>query len=158
MQLLLPSEYQEALETLFLSVRSSVLQAYPAARVEHVGSSAIPGAVSKGDLDICVLVAPEVHGEAVAALQSSGYTIKADTLRTPELCMLESPRQDFDVALQVVAEGSKFEFFLHFRDSLRGNPGLVQEYNQLKLQYYDRPANEYREAKAKFISSVLGLA
>ena len=158
MQLLLPTEYQETLETLFLSVRSSVLQAYPTAKVEHVGSSAIPGAISKGDLDICVLVAPELHAEAVAALQSTGYTIKVDTLRTSELCMLESPRRDFDVALQVVVEGSKFEFFMHFRDSLRGNPGLVQKYNQLKFQYCNRPPNEYREAKARFISSVLGLA
>lgn len=156
-RLFLPGEYQDELQTLFLSVRDSVLDAYPTAVVEHVGSSAIPGAASKGDLDICVLVAPELHVEAVTALLSAGYTIKTDTLQTSELCMLESPRQDFEIALQVVAVGSQFEFFMRFRDLLRGNPDLVEQYNQLKFRHFAGPPNEYREAKAKFISSVLGL-
>lgn len=157
MKLLLPIEYQQDLESLFLSVRESVLAACPDAQVEHVGSSAIRGAISKGDLDVCVLVAPALHSHAVAALQASGYVIKVDTLRTPELCMLASPAHDYDVALQVVAAGSRFEFFMHFRDALCRDPALVKEYNALKLQYCDRPPNEYRDAKAQFIASVLGL-
>jgi GrpB-like predicted nucleotidyltransferase (UPF0157 family) len=28
----------------------------PGARVEHVGSTAVPGSLTKGDLDICVIV------------------------------------------------------------------------------------------------------
>jgi GrpB-like predicted nucleotidyltransferase (UPF0157 family) len=85
-----------------------------------------------------------------------GYTVKRDTLRTPELCMLQSPRQDVDLALQVIAKGSKFEFFLTFRDALRNDPSLVQKYNEVKLRHQTSEASQYREAKATFIQAVLG--
>lgn len=82
------------------------------ARLDHVGASAIPGALSKGDLDICVVVEASEHAAAVVVLQGLGYAIKPDTLRTPELCMLQAECAAPDTALQVVAAGSKFEFFM----------------------------------------------
>lgn len=49
---------------------------------EHVGSSSVPGAISKGDLDIYVGVDPQEHASAVLKLIDCGYKVKADTLRT----------------------------------------------------------------------------
>lgn len=90
-------------------------------------------------------------------LQVAGYTAKTDTLRTPELCMLVSPRTDLDLALQVVAEGSQFEFFMRFRDALRAAPLLVDQYNQLKRNFAGLGEQRYREEKSKFIKAVLHL-
>ena len=155
MELLAAADYQPIAERVFEAVASEIARLLPEARVEHVGASSIPGAVSKGDLDICVAVAPEAHAAAVQVLQAAGYAIKGGTLRTPELCMLESLRRDFDVALQVIAQGSEFEFFMRFRDALRANPSLVAQYNRLKQEFASAGAERYREEKARFIEAVL---
>ena len=154
-ELLDPSEYQLAVRSVFEGVSGELTRLVPGARIEHVGASSIPGAISKGDLDICVVVAARDHSAAVQVLEASGYLVKGDTLRTPELCMLQSPRSDVDVALQVVAEGSEFEFFMRFRDALRADPNLVERYNQLKYEFASSGAERYRNEKAKFIESVL---
>ena len=53
MKFLLPDEYQPAATHLFERVAEEVSRRVPDARIEHVGASAVPGAFSKGDLDIC---------------------------------------------------------------------------------------------------------
>jgi len=156
MQLFQASEYQTRTWAVFTAVAEEVARLLPGARIEHVGASSIPGAVSKGDLDICVVVPAQQHAAAVSTLEAAGHVIKADTLRTPELCMLELPREDADVALQVIAQGSRFEFFMRFRDALRADPSLVEQYNQIKRDHAAMGAERYRDEKARFIAGVLG--
>ena len=155
MKILPPAAYQPLAHAVFAEVAGQVRLLLPLARIEHIGASSIPGAVSKGDLDICVVVHPGDHAPAVQALQTAGYAVKDGTLRTPELCMLVSPRSDLDTALQVVAAGSRFEFFMQFRDALRAQPVLVERYNQLKTEFASAGEDLYREEKARFIEAVL---
>ncbi len=152
---LLPSEqYQPKAEELYLAVREEILALVDGARVEHIGSSAIPGSLSKGDVDVCVVVTTSSHSQTVATLEKAGYMAKGETLRTSELCMLQSQSHK-DLALQVIAEGSEFEFFIKFRDALRNDASLVEAYNKVKLQYATSPAPAYRAAKDDFIKTVL---
>lgn len=148
--------YLPPTRTALAQVQAELATLLPEARVEEVGTSALPGALSKGDLDVCVSVDPDDHAAAVQRLIQAGYRIKADTLRGPELCMLEAPPGAVDLALQVVARGSRFErIFLGFRDALRAHPELVQRYNAVKQQAAPRGASGYRAAKAAFIAEVL---
>ncbi|MDP2499951.1 hypothetical protein BCT47_10480 [Vibrio splendidus] len=152
-----PAErYQSACNELFVRYERDIKKLIPNARVEHVGASSIPFAVSKGDLDIFVGVELGELEDVIERLTTLGFTEKLDTLRTPELCMLESTLGD-DVALQVVASGSEFECFLRFRDKLRANPALVQQYNTLKMSCEGWPQEEYREKKSDFIEHVLAV-
>ncbi len=48
------SEYQESNNRLFEVYRAKIISLLPTARIEHIGSSSVPGAISKGDLDIFV--------------------------------------------------------------------------------------------------------
>ncbi|MBL8277053.1 MAG: GrpB family protein [Pelomonas sp.] len=155
MKLFSPSQYQGVASQVVEEIKREVERLIPESRVEHVGSSAIPGAVSKGDIDICVIVPALRHPSAVATLESAGYVAKIGTLRTPDLCMLQSPRTDCDVALQVIASGSRFEFFMDFRDALRNSPALVQKYNEVKQSSAGAGPDEYRSAKSDFIAAVL---
>ncbi|UPR59168.1 GrpB family protein [Vibrio sp. ED004] len=149
-------QYQTACHEMFARYERDIKKLIPNARVEHVGASSIPSAVSKGDLDIFVGIESSELEYAVEQLTTLGFKEKLDTLRTPELCMLESTSSD-DVALQLVANGSEFECFLTFRDKLRANPALVQQYNTLKISCEGWPQEEYREKKAHFIEHVLAL-
>ncbi|WP_368085374.1 GrpB family protein [Vibrio splendidus] len=149
-------QYQAACNELFIRYERDIKKLIPNARVEHVGASSIPFAVSKGDLDIFVGVELGELEDVIERLTTLAFTEKLDTLRTPELCMLESTSSD-DVALQVAANGSEFECFLAFRDKLRANPALVEQYNTLKMSCEGWPQDEYREKKSTFIEHVLAL-
>ena len=149
-------QYQAACNELFIRYERDIKKLIPNARVEHVGASSIPFAVSKGDLDIFVGVELVELEDVIGRLTTLGFNEKLDTLRTPELCMLESTSGD-DVALQVVANGSEFECFLTFRDKLRAAPSLVEQYNALKMSCEGWSQEEYREKKADFIEHVLEL-
>lgn len=154
MKFFISEQYQPACHKCFNIYQSKIKQLLPNARVEHIGASCIPQAISKGDLDIFVGVEPRDLEDAVKVLKSLGFAEKFETLRTPYLCMLESI-SDEDVALQVVANGTEFECFLTFRDQLRANPDLVHQYNDLKLSCVGLEPDDYRIRKSLFIEQIL---
>ncbi|ENX22217.1 hypothetical protein F892_01459 [Acinetobacter vivianii] len=150
MQFFLSTEYQPNCARLFEDYKNKIEQLIPFAVIEHIGSSAIPNAISKGDLDIYIEVSAK---DLVLTIEQLNFKEKLDTLRTQELCMLES--SEHDVALQIVVSGSEFKNFLTFRDQLRHHPDLVQQYNQLKQRCSGFSPQQYRELKSIFIENVL---
>jgi GrpB-like predicted nucleotidyltransferase (UPF0157 family) len=152
MKLYQAKDYQLNCQLQFEKHKVQILKCLPIAQVEHIGASSIPGCVSKGDLDIYVGV--DDVSQSVALIESMGFKIKQETLRTNQLCMLES-LQDKEVAIQLVGKNTKFESFLTFRDLLLGNANLVSEYNKMKLSCLGFSEDKYREAKSKFIEKLL---
>ncbi|MFV5360347.1 GrpB family protein [Acinetobacter oleivorans] len=149
-----PEQYQQRCAQLFNSYHKDISTLLPFAKIEHIGSSAIPNAISKGDLDIYVEVKPDQFEFAIAQLKTLNFIEKQNTLRTDELCMLESLNKD-DVAFQIVVTDSVFTFFLTFRNKLIDSPLLVNEYNQLKLECSHLDHDQYRTIKSDFINRVL---
>lgn len=98
-------------------------------------------------------VDPKVHKDSILVIEKLGFSIKQDTLRTDDLCMLESNSND-NVAIQLVSKNSEFEFFLTFRDQLINDPLLVDSYNQMKQSCVEMTQDKYREVKSKFIESL----
>ena len=146
--------YQPQCIALFNHYQAKILLLMPFAQVEHIGASAIPDAISKGDLDIYVGVPEHLLEDAVICLLAHGFTEKTDTFRCAQLCMLEAI-EDKQVAIQLVALGSVYVFFLAFRDRLRQRPELVVQYNQIKRAAQYLGMDEYRAQKAEFIRHVL---
>ena len=155
MQFLLPRQYQPRLNRIFSQVAGEILQRLPDARVEHIGASSIPGAISKGDLDVFVGIRRSEFRQSILLLREIGFSEKQETLRTPSLCMLESERYGCDVAVQLVENGSRFEMFLEFRDALQRDPKLVADYNNMKRRCEALDENRYREIKSTFIERIL---
>ena len=153
MQFFPSKDYQVHCQKLFEDYQSTIQKYLPHAQIEHIGASAIPNCQSKGDLDIYVAV--DNVEQAIATIEQLNFKIKKNTLRTPQLCMLESQKSE-DVAIQLVEKGSEFENFLHFRDKLSSNPKLVEQYNQMKLSCTGFTQEKYREVKSRFIEKVLG--
>ncbi|MBJ6351714.1 MULTISPECIES: GrpB family protein [Acinetobacter] len=149
-----PEQYQQRCAQLFNSYQKDISTLLPFAKIEHIGSSAIPNAISKGDLDIYIEVMPEQFEFAIEQLKTLNFIEKQNTLRTHELCMLESLNND-DVAFQIVVSGSIFTFFLAFKNKLINSPTLVNEYNELKLQCSHLDPDQYRTIKSDFINRVL---
>ncbi len=156
MEFMQQHQVRDSATLLFKKWKSVIESEVPNSRVEHIGSTAINGAITKGDVDLYVEVPPECHEEAVEILENLGFRVKQDTHRDRDLCMLESA-DCIALALQVVARGSKYEFFVKFRDALNADEGLVERYNAVKVSCAGCSVEEYRRKKSVFINHVLSV-
>ncbi len=148
-------EYSSHVEVLFTKLSRELRLVLPEARIEHIGSSSIPGSISRGDLDVFVGVDQVNFNDALEKIKSIGFIEKEDTIRSNELYMLVTTKYDYDVAVQLVSNGSEFEDLLRFRNILRSSTELVKQYNEVKLLAENLDENEYRKNKSDFIVQVL---
>lgn len=127
-----------------------------ARRIEHVGSTSVPGLGAKPIVDILVTVAAvEPDGALVDAMERAGYPLR---VREPGHRMFRTP--DRDVHVHVLSEGDpEVGRMLGFRDRLRASPPDREAYEALKRALAERrwrDMNEYADAKGPFIEEVLG--
>ena len=155
MKFLKATEYQDIVNQIFAKLSSELKTILVNTRIEHIGASSIPDAVSKGDLDVYVGVAKEDFEESLAKIKKLNFVEKEDTLRTDELCMLCTDKYNYDVAVQLVVNGSQFADFIAFRDLLRSNSRLLEDYNNLKRASSDLSSEKYREKKSIWVESIL---
>ena len=125
-----------------------------ALRIEHVGSTSVPGLASKPIVDILVEVAAV---EDAAGLERAGYVLRVREeghrmFRTPEL----------DVHVHVWPSGSPYiASDLAFRDRLRASPEDRAAYEALKRELAARDwphMNAYADAKGPLIREILARA
>ena len=130
--------------------------------IEHVGSTAVPGLVAKPIIDILLGASslPEIE-HRIPALEAIGYSYVPEfEKQLPLRRYFSKPdRRDGRFHLHAVEHGSAFwHEQLRFRDALRAQPALRDEYARLKRRLavthnLDRAA--YTDAKAPFIQRVL---
>lgn len=151
------SNFLPRIEEIYTELLSKLKGVFPDSRIEHIGSSSIPGVISKGDLDIFLGIGKQEFNEAIEQLKCIGFYEKEDTLQTESLRMMNTSLYSEDVAIQVVVNGSEYEFFVEFRDKLISNPNLVLQYNELKRGCIGMCHEQYRAVKSDFIESVLNV-
>jgi GrpB-like predicted nucleotidyltransferase (UPF0157 family) len=124
----------------------------PGARIEHVGSTAVPGSLTKGDLDICVIVSGEEFERASRVLAESVRVHQPENW-SPTLASFTAPSEDgIDVGVQLVPAGSADELhFVGWRDRLRADPELRARYDELKRSHQGDGIDAYRAAKERLI-------
>jgi GrpB-like predicted nucleotidyltransferase (UPF0157 family) len=154
-ELLAPRHYQSRAVSAYEDAELLLTAILPDARVEHVGAAAIPGAYSRGGVDVCVAVPRETFEEALGVLGEAGFTIRAQAPRTEPQCVLDAPAADVALALRLTGSGPRFERFVRFRDALRDNAALLARYNAIRIAAAAQGKAAYREAKAEFIERVL---
>jgi GrpB-like predicted nucleotidyltransferase (UPF0157 family) len=140
-----------------------------ASRIEHVGSTAVPGLAAKPILDMNVILASDANLlPTIAALQELGYEHQGDKgIRGREAFR----RQGNDVPrngsgrvwathhLYVCSAGNReLHRQIAFRDYLREHPEQGEAYGELKRLLAERFAYDragYSEAKTEFIVTIL---
>ena len=122
--------------------------------VEHIGATAVPGSLTKGDLDICVLV-DAGDFPAVDAILAAMYARNTGSIHTGFFAAFSKEDAHPPLGIQLVERGSDLDVFVAFRDALRADAALVDAYNALKKQHILGDADAYRAAKSTFIASVL---
>ena len=128
--------------------------------IEHVGSTAVPGMAAKPVIDIMAPVASlEASRPALDRLARIDYWYAP--YHEDVMHWLCKPSPGFRTHhLHLVPVGSAlWDDRLIFRDALRSDPALAQQYGELKARLArehrdDREA--YTEAKGPFVEGVLG--
>jgi len=132
-----------------------------AIRVEHVGSTSVPGLAAKPIIDI-VLVVPDSADEPtyVPALESAGYVLH---IREPdwfEHRLLKGP--DTDVNVHVFSPGApEIDRMLMFRDWLRGHDADREAYLGAKRTLAARTwrhVQHYADAKSDIVRQIVDRA
>jgi GrpB-like predicted nucleotidyltransferase (UPF0157 family) len=146
--------FREDVARLFEKVQSQVRALVPTADVQHVGSTAIPGSLTKGDLDVQVRVSESDYSAAKERL-SKMYDVNVGGFAAADAMSFEdySSRPTLGIHLTVIGGSADIQWI--FRDLLAASPVLRERYDQLKRQFEGRSMEEYRSAKAEFVSHVL---
>ncbi|HYI67341.1 MAG TPA: GrpB family protein [Candidatus Limnocylindrales bacterium] len=132
-----------------------------ATRIEHVGSTAVPGLAAKPIVDIQVSVGdPEVEADYVPAVENTGLQLRA---REPDHRYFRPPPdRPRELHVHVCAAGSTWERdHLLFRNYLRAHPATRDAYADLKrtlVQRYPDDRLAYTDAKSAFILDTLDAA
>lgn len=147
------SLYEKAEETFFIH-KAVIEELLPEAEVQHVGSTAIPNSITKGDLDIQVRVTANLFPNAVKELAKL-YELNEGSVKTETFRAFKDDSTVPPVGVQLTVINSEFDFFWKFRDVLLFNDNYRQEYDDLKRRYEGMEMRHYREAKNKFFEKVM---
>ena len=125
-----------------------------ALRIEHVGSTAVPGLAAKPIVDLLVVVADPEDDSLLAPIEAVGYELR---VREPAHRMFRTRERDVHVHLWA-AHDPEVGRLLRFRDRLRTSLQDRDAYAELKreLARWSWPdMNAYADAKGPLIESIL---
>jgi GrpB-like predicted nucleotidyltransferase (UPF0157 family) len=157
---ILIADYDPRWPTQFLQEAGKVRDALgqKALRVEHIGSTSVPGLAAKPVLDILLVVADSAdEASFVPALEAAGYLLH---IREPEWYQHRMFKGlGREVNLHVFSSGCpEIERVLTFRDWLRVNPEDRQLYARTKLDLARKEwehVQNYADAKTAVIEEIL---
>jgi GrpB-like predicted nucleotidyltransferase (UPF0157 family) len=130
-----------------------------ALRIEHVGSTSVPGLAAKPVIDIQVSVASLIPRSAVVEpLVAMGYTHAIDPIETDHEFLSKEEGNAHSVHIHLCEAGGEWERrHLAFRDWLRAHPEDAAAYEALKRELaarHPRDIQTYVDGKTAFISSI----
>jgi putative glutamine amidotransferase len=130
-------------------------------RVEHVGSTSVPGLAAKPVIDIQVSVTSLFpRSRVIEPLVALGYRYAIDPIETEHEFLSDGYEPDLPrkVHIHVCEAGSEWERrHLAFRDHLRAHPDDAAEYAALKRELaakHPRDIQTYVDGKSAFIRSI----
>lgn len=149
-----PAKFESERELL-----TAVLRPWLVGKIEHIGSTAVPGLPAKPVIDIMAPVHTlESSRAAIDAATGIGYMYYPYKAEVMHWFCKPSPSYRTHHLHLVPFASPLWEQRLVFRDALRHSQALAAEYAQLKLrlaQQYRTDREAYTEGKTPFIQRVL---
>jgi GrpB-like predicted nucleotidyltransferase (UPF0157 family) len=158
-----PKRFREIRDTL----RTELVQEMGAFKIEHIGSTAVPGLVSRPVLDICIVI-PEASDmpTLISGLEGLGYIHEPDRGRSgletfrrkgPDVPFLEHKRDFSPHHLSASILGDpELGRLLAFRDHLQEDADARAAYSKIKIDLAPHAdADGYLQEKTTFIEGAL---
>lgn len=129
--------------------------------IQHVGSTSIPGMVAKPIVDIAIAVDDFEEARAcIPLIERLGYEYRAELGIPHRHYFTKGNPRLFHIHMNEI-ESREWQDQLLFRDYMRRNRKLAEEYADLKRQLasqYPHKRGAYLDGKADFIKRVIQLA
>ena len=133
-------------------------------RIDHIGSTSVPGLLAKPTVDILLQVSPAVDVERLkSALTGGGWLLMALSVNSSSLVFNKGYTPDgfaervFHLHVRPIGDHDE----IRFRDYIAAHPDEAAEYAALKrrlLAEYKYNRDAYTEAKTEFIRAVTAKA
>jgi GrpB-like predicted nucleotidyltransferase (UPF0157 family) len=130
-------------------------------RVEHVGSTAVPGLAAKPIIDVDVVVAMADIDRAVALLAALGYRHVGDLGIAGREALLPPAHEPYHHLYVVVDGSAALADHVDLRDYLLSHPAAAQRYARRKYELahlLETDRDEYVRQKGDLVEELLGLA
>ncbi len=154
------ADYDPAWPTLFAREATRVRSALGdrASRLEHVGSTSVPGLAAKPLIDLLLVVENTADETAyVPALEAAGYALHIREPDWYEHRLFKGP--DTDINLHVFSTGCpEIDRMLLFRDWLRAHPDDRQRYERTKRELAGQGwtyMQHYADAKTTVVEEII---
>jgi GrpB-like predicted nucleotidyltransferase (UPF0157 family) len=154
--LLAPAQYQDAAIAAYEDAELLLTSILPDARIEHVGATAVAGAHSRGDVDVCVAVPRGTFDEALGVLVEAGCLQRSQEDAADRHAALAMPTARVPVTLQLIETGSGHESLMRVRDALRTSAALLARLDAIKAETAAQGDAVYTAAKRRFFEKLLG--
>jgi GrpB-like predicted nucleotidyltransferase (UPF0157 family)/ligand-binding SRPBCC domain-containing protein len=158
-------DYDPHWPDLFAREAASIREALGARalRIEHAGSTSVPGLAAKPVIDIVLVVANSADEPSyVPALEAAGYTLRIREANWYEHRMLEGSASGRAVNLHVFSDGCpEIARMLCFRDRLRNHAGDRELYQRTKKDLAREGwthVQNYADAKTRVVEEIMARA
>lgn len=130
-------------------------------KIEHVGSTAIPGMPAKAILDIMIVVRDyERAAICIRALERLGYEYKGINNQLRQHHLVKGSPVTHTLYL-VEPDNEELAARVHFRDYLIAHPDVARAYADLKADLAERNATDlqrYQAGKLEFVRRITQMA
>lgn len=142
-------------------------------RIEHIGSTSVPGLAAKPILDILLIFDNQTSlTQAIPLLERFGFTYKGDAISRVTQSSADPDRHFFSFYNKDAQDEDASDFIhahmfcrdhvyikplLYFRDQLRSDSSLRDEYQNIKMQLWQggKERSDYTLSKEKFVGKIL---
>ena len=157
-------DYDPKWPELFAELRAGAGKALGglALKIEHVGSTAIPGLAAKPVIDIDVLLASAGGlSEAIERLAPLGYTHRGDLGVSGREAFSRPLGQPPHHLYLCVPDSAEYVRHIAFRDYLHAHPESARAYAELKrnlAKQFSHDGESYNAGKNEFVNKILRCA
>ena len=156
-------KYNLEYRAFFTSEKKKIAKALGStAKIEHVGSTAIPDLGGKGILDIVVGVSESKLAEAKKKLEKAGYEFREKASHPERLFFrIDHPYKNRKRRIHIhltKLNSQDWKEIIGFRDYLLKHPEAVEQYVKIKKEGVKKALGDgekYRKHKEKFIQNIL---
>ena len=150
-----PQKFQQHADVISKALGGAAL------RIEHVGSTSVPGLAAKPIIDILLIVRDSANEDLyLPPLEAVGYQLRVREPDWHEHRMFRTPAKDVHIHVYTIG-CSEIDRNLTFRDRLRGNAAdrLLYEQTKRRLATQDwTTMDDYAKAKTQVIEGIIAAA
>jgi GrpB-like predicted nucleotidyltransferase (UPF0157 family) len=155
MRFTLSDELTPGLEAPLARISAQLGALVPSGEFHHIGATAIPGSITKGDVDVLLRVEAPDFLPAAESLRSRFVINQPENWTSVFASFADENSFPFPLGVQLVVKDSEADFFLFLVEYFTSKPEYLAEYNRIKMESAPLGVVEYWNAKERYLTPII---